>query len=87
VAGEGRQKRQESWIRADLFGIVQNLLILAEEMVVLWAADNLRFPQAHRIAILPEERDRDKPIQYVVTASLEFEQKLTDCIEAQGQGT
>jgi hypothetical protein len=57
-------------------------------MVVLWAADNLRFPQAHRIAILPEERrDRDKPIQYVVTASLEFDQKLTDFIEAQGQGT
>ena len=49
---------------------------------MLWAADNLRFPQAQRIAILPEERrDRDNPIQYVVTASLEFEQKLTDFIQ------
>jgi hypothetical protein len=57
-------------------------------MVVLWACDNLRFPQAHRIAILSEERrDPNNPIQYVVTASLEFEQKLTDFIKAEGQGT
>jgi hypothetical protein len=54
-------------------------------MIVLWAADNLRFPQAQRIAILPEERrDRDNLIQYVVTASLDFEQKVTDFIQAQG---
>jgi hypothetical protein len=53
-------------------------------MIVLWAADNLRFPQAQRIAILPEERrDRDN-LQYVVTASLDFEQKVTDFIQAQG---
>ncbi len=52
---------------------------------MLWAADNLRFPQAQRIAILPEERrDRDNLIQYVVTASLDFEQKVTDFIQAQG---
>ena len=82
------QKGPESSIGADLFGIVENLLVLAEEMVVRWAADNLRFPQAQRIVIVPEERrDRDKPIQYVVTASVEFEQKLTDFIEAQGPGT
>jgi hypothetical protein len=49
-------------------------------------ADNLRFPQAQRIASLPEERrNRDNPIQYVVTASREFEQKLADFIQAQGQ--
>ena len=55
---------------------------------MLWAEDNLRFPQAHRIAILPEERrDPNIAIQYFVTASLEFERKLTDFIEAQGQGT
>jgi hypothetical protein len=43
---------------------------------------------AARIAVLPEERrDRDNPIQYVVTASLEFEQKLTDFFQAQVQGT
>jgi hypothetical protein len=54
-------------------------------MIVLWAADNLRFPQAQRIAILPEERrDRDNLILYVVTASLDFEQKVTDFIQAQG---
>jgi hypothetical protein len=57
-------------------------------MIVLWADDNLRFPQAHRIAILPEERrDPDIAIQYVVTASPEFEQKLTDFIEGHGKGT
>jgi hypothetical protein len=82
------KKESESCIRVDLFAIVQNLLILAEEMIVLWAEDNLRFPQAHRIAILPEERrDPNIAIQYVVTASLEFERNLTDFIEAQGQGT
>jgi len=48
----------------------------------------LRFLQAHRIAILPKERrDPDIAIQYVVTTSLEFEQKLTDFIEGQGKGT
>jgi len=37
---------------------------------------------------LPEEwRDRDNPIQYVMTASREFEQKLADFIQAQGQWT
>jgi hypothetical protein len=56
-------------------------------MVVLWAEDNLRFPQAQRIAILPEERrDPNIAIQYVVTASLEQEQRLVDFIKAQEQG-
>jgi hypothetical protein len=81
-------KGPESPIGADLFYILESLLILAEEIVVLWGADNLRFPQAQRIAFLPEERrDRDNPIQYVVTASREFEQKLADFIQAQGQWT
>jgi hypothetical protein len=82
------KKESESCIRVDLFTIVQNLLILAEEVIVLWAEDNLRFPQAHRIAILPEERrDPNIAIRYFVTSSLEFERKLTDFIEAKGQGT
>ena len=55
-------KVPESSISADLFYILESLLILAEEIVVLWGADNLRFPQAQRIAFLPEERrDRDNP--------------------------
>jgi len=75
-------------MRADLFAIVQSLLILAEEMVVLWAEDNLRCPQAQRIAILPEERrDPNIAIRYVVTASLKHEQRLADFIKAQEQGT
>jgi hypothetical protein len=35
----------ESPIGADLFGIIENLLMLAEEMIVMWAKENLRFPQ------------------------------------------
>jgi hypothetical protein len=35
----------ESPIRADLVGIVENLLMLGEEMIVMWANNNLRFPQ------------------------------------------
>jgi hypothetical protein len=69
----------ESSIGADVFGIVENLLMLAEEMVVIWANDNLRFPQFSRVAWVPEERrDRNNPIQYVVTASAELEQKFAE---------
>jgi hypothetical protein len=37
-------------------------LILAEEIFVLWATDNLQFPQFSRIALVPEEkRDPNNP--------------------------
>jgi hypothetical protein len=78
------KKGIESSIGADLFGIAENLLMLAEEMIVLWAKDNVRFPQFSRIALVPEEkRDPNNPIQYVVTASAELEQRLTDFIQEQ----
>ena len=38
-----------SSIGADLFGIVENLLMLAEELIVMWANDNVRFPQFSRV--------------------------------------
>jgi hypothetical protein len=61
-----------------LVGIVGNLLMLGEEMIVMWANNNLRFPQFSCLAWVPEERrDRNKPIQYVVTASPELERNLT----------
>ena len=41
------KKGPESSIGADLFSILENLLILAEEMIVFWAADNLRFPASY----------------------------------------
>lgn len=70
-------KGVETSIGADLFGITENLLLLGEEVIVLWANDNLRFPEMSRIAMVAEEnRDPQKPIVYVVTASLEFEQQL-----------
>ena len=60
----------ESPIGADLVGIVENLLMLGEEMIVMWANNNLRFPQFSYVAWVPDEsRDRNKPIQYVLTAS------------------
>jgi hypothetical protein len=65
---------------ADLVGIVENLLMLGEEMIVMWANNNLRFPQFSCVAWVPEERrDRNKPIQYVVTASPELERNLPSC--------
>jgi hypothetical protein len=71
------QKGVETSIGADLFAITENLLMLAEEVVVLWAKDNLHFPHLLRIALGPEERrDPNNPILYVVTASAELEQKL-----------
>jgi hypothetical protein len=73
------EKGPESSIRADLCGITENLLILAEEMFVLWAMDNLQFPQFSRIALVPEEkRDPNNPILYVVTASAELEKKIAN---------
>ena len=56
-------------IGADLVGIVENLLMLGEDMIVMWANNNLRFPQLSCVAWVPEERrDRYRPIQYVVRA-------------------
>jgi hypothetical protein len=74
----------ESPIGADLVGIVENLPMLGEEMSVMWANNNLRFPQFSCVAWVPEERrDRNKPIQYVVTASPELERKLAELQERQ----
>ena len=50
-----------SSIGADLFGIVENLLMLAEELIVMWANDDVRFPQFSRVVWVPEER-RDRTI-------------------------
>ena len=70
-------KGVESSIGADFCCITENLLMLAEETIVLWANDNLRFPQMSRIAMVPgERRDPQKPILYVVTVSEELEHKL-----------
>jgi hypothetical protein len=84
----------ESPIGADLVGIVENLLMLGEEMIVMGANNNLRFPQFSCAAWVPEERrDRNKPIQYVVTASPELERKFAEFQDRQksksvgGQGS
>jgi hypothetical protein len=82
-------KGVESSIGFDLFAMTENLLMLGEEVVVLWAKDNLHFPHLSRIALVPEERrDPNKPILYVVTASAELEQQLVNmkAPPAAGQG-
>lgn len=66
-----------------MFAIVKNLAMLAEKMIVMlivmWANDNLRFPQFSCVASVPEERrDRNMPIEYVVTASPEPLQKFAE---------
>jgi hypothetical protein len=74
----------ESPIGADLVGIVENLLMLGEEMIVMWANNNLRFPQSSCVAWVPEERrDRYRPIQYVVRASAELERKFAELRDRQ----
>jgi hypothetical protein len=76
-------KGVETSIGGDLFVITENLLMLGEEVVVLWAKDNLHCPHLSRIAIVPEERrDPNKPIVYVVTASAELEQQLVSQMQA-----
>jgi hypothetical protein len=48
------------------------------------ANNNRRFPQFSCVAWVPEERrDRNKPIQYVVTASPEFERKFAELQDRQ----
>ena len=64
---------------------VDNLLGLAEDVLVSWAADNLKDPQLMRVAIVPEDRrDPMCPIKWVVTASRQLEKQLKkrDWLEA-----
>ena len=51
--------------------------MLAEEIFVFWAQDNLLVPKFMRIAFITEEqRDPVKPIRYVVGPSEEFIQLI-----------
>jgi hypothetical protein len=57
-------------IRGDLCGIVGNLLVLAEDIFVSWAAEHLLVPQYMQVYLVPEEeRDATQPVKYVVNAS------------------
>jgi hypothetical protein len=67
----------ESSIGADLCGLVENLLVLAEDLFVSWAAEHLRMPQFSRIYFVPEkERDATQPLKYVVNATEELVEKI-----------
>jgi hypothetical protein len=75
----------ETSIGADLCGIVENLLVLAEDIFVSWAADHLRMPQFSQIYFVPEEdRDAIQPVKYVVNATQELVEKIAK-LEAERQ--
>jgi len=64
-------------IRVDMDTIVSNLLTLGEDIIVSWAADNLKSKEMMRVAVVPEEqRDPTCAIKYVVTASHKLEEQL-----------
>jgi hypothetical protein len=68
----------ERSIGADLCGIVESVLILAEDIFVSWAAEHLRMPQFSQIYFVPEaERDARQPLKYVVNAKEELVEKIT----------
>jgi hypothetical protein len=64
-------------IRADLCGIIETLLILAEDIFVSWADKHLRAPQHTQIYFVPEgERDAAQPVKYEVNATQELVDKI-----------
>jgi hypothetical protein len=66
-----------SSIRADMDAAMHNLLLLGEDVVVSWAVDHLKMPDASRIAMVPaERRDPKCAIKWVVTASEKLEAQI-----------
>jgi hypothetical protein len=79
---DGKRVTEPSSIRADMETIVHNLLTVSEDMLVSWANDHLRTPGLMQIGLNPEgERNPQKPLKYVVTASA----KLEEMLSTQGQ--
>jgi hypothetical protein len=67
----------ESSIGGDFCGIMNNLLMLAEETIVMWAKDNLHFTGLTEIVLIPEEkRNAENPQIYMVAPSAALMQKL-----------
>jgi hypothetical protein len=79
---DGTRVTDPSAIRADMETAIHNLLLLGEDVVASWAADNLSAGAMARVAVVPEERrDPSCPIKYVVTASRELEERLSKLVQ------
>jgi hypothetical protein len=79
--------RVKTSIRGDLCGILENLLVLAEDIFVSWAAEHLRVPQFSQIYVVPEEdRDATMPVKYVVNATEELVEKIAKLEAARQRG-
>jgi len=74
---DGQPVDAASSIRADMEAAIHNMLVLGEDIIASWAADNLQAPEWMRIAQIPaERRDPKCPIKWVVTASPQLEELL-----------
>ena len=76
---EGEEVDAPSSIRLDMDAAVRNLLLLGEEVVVLWAEDHFREAALMRVAgVPPKQRDPKCPVKYVVTVSEEFARRIAE---------
>lgn len=74
---DGESMEGPSSIRADMETALHNFVLLGEDIVVSWAADNLKIPTLMQIAAIPpERRDPKCPIKWIVTASPKLEEEL-----------
>jgi hypothetical protein len=74
-----------SSIRADMDAAIHNFLQLGEDILVSWAAENLRFPEFTQVAVIPEEsRDPKRAIKYVVAPNEKLEQQLSKLPRREG---
>jgi hypothetical protein len=64
---------------------IHNLFILAEDIFVSWAADNLKSPAFMQMGMIPaEQRDPKCPIKWTVMASA-HPQELIKAQESNGE--
>ena len=74
---DGKPVEGPSSIRSDMEVSVNNLLMIGEDVFVIWAMDNLVVPDAMRIGHIPEaQRDPKYAIKYKVVPSQQFAEKL-----------
>ena len=75
---DGQPVNDPSSIYVDMETAIHNMLVLGEDIVAPWAADNLQAPKLMWIAQIPEgQRDPKCPIRYVVTVRQEIEDLLS----------
>jgi hypothetical protein len=64
---DGKNATEPSTIRADFDTFIHNLLILGEDMLIMWANENLESSAMMEIVVIPDERrDPKNPAKYNV---------------------